>query len=334
MDQDANSNSSKCSYPDLWDVTPFGPETMSQQGRVPSEANAVERVTHIGELQVTYYEYGTESESTILMVHGTGLHARVWDSVIRGISNASTVIAPDLRGHGKSDRIPPYDWETYGQDLVDFIESNSLLNLIGVGHSFGGYAVTHAALECPGAFKSLVLIDPAIVSHEVPTLRNFLAGYEDMTEHPMAKRRWQWDSLASMQDYFSDRYPYNLWQPDVLSDYCSFGVSTDDDGGVRLACPPIVESLIYLSPIKHVPITDLEKLTMPVTVMRAKQQTGERPFLDFVHSFTRNDIADYLPNVEDIYLPELTHFIPMERPDLVSETIDDHVAANTALFKT
>ena len=288
----------------------------------------IERTVTINDLKITYYEYSSKAKPTLLMVHGAGLHGRIWGSVIRKILHSTRVVTPDLRGHGKSDRLPPYDWDTYGNDLVDFIKACSLRNLVGVGHSFGGYVVVHAAMTCPDAFDSLVLIDPAIMDPNVTTLRNFLTGFRDFAEHPIEKRKWQWESLTEMTEYFQTRVPYSDWKPDVLEDYCRFGIRENLDGGVSLACPPVVESLIYLSPIEHIPEENLAALTIPTTVVRAKQLERERPFLDFVHSFTRHDIADHIPNITDIYIPDANHFIPMQYPELIASTIEDHLRSN------
>ena len=138
----------------------------------------------------------------------------------------------------------------------------------------------------------------------------------------MEKRRDEWESVEEMYGYFRPKFPYSLWTEEVLLDYCRYGVQDSGLGNVRLCCPPIVEGLVYLAEIKHFSESDLRSINLPVVLMRARHQPGVREFLEMTHSFTRQDLAAYLPNAIDIHLPELTHFIPMQKPDLVARQID------------
>ena len=287
--------------------------------------NATEKTIATKGLNIAYYEYGSQFQPTVLMVHGAGLHARVWGAVIRSISRPCRVIAVDLRGHGRSDKVPALDWEEFATDVVAFIEELNLRDLIGVGHSFGGYVVTHAAIERLEAFKSLVLVDPAIADPSIDRERNFLAGYSDIAQHPIEKRKQTWDSVETMFTYLKDRPPYSLWQTEVLWDYCRYGVTLNSKGEVQLACPPTLETFLYIVPIRHLTEIELASLTLPISVVRTKPYRGDKSFLDFENSFTRGDIGNLLPNATDVYQPDLTHFIPMQRPDLVAQVIDSHL---------
>ena len=59
------------------------------------------------------------------------------------------------------------------------------------------------------------------------------------------------------------------------------------------------------------------------SIMRARQREGERGTMDFSASPTWPELASRLPMGTDQYLPELTHFIPMQAPDLVADTITE-----------
>ena len=43
--------------------------------------------------------------------------------------------------------------------------------------------------------------------------------------------------------------------------------------------------------------------------------------MDFSQSPTWEGLADAFPRGRDVYRPELTHFIPMQRPELVAAAI-------------
>src|SRR5512132_4143717 len=103
----------------------------------------------------------------ILFVHATGFHGRCWDEVIRRLPGRRA-IAVELRGHGRSAKPdPPYAWRDCGDDLAEIVRVLDLRDAIGVGHSMGGHSIVVAAAQRPGAFASLLLVDPVIFPAEV-----------------------------------------------------------------------------------------------------------------------------------------------------------------------
>jgi lipase len=69
------------------------------------------------------------------------------------------VIAPDLRGHGRSPWEPPWDVEDHLADVLDVVQAESRL---WVGHSFGGRLVAELAAREPERVERAVLLDPAL----------------------------------------------------------------------------------------------------------------------------------------------------------------------------
>ncbi|MEP1593352.1 MAG: hypothetical protein ABJK20_02215, partial [Halieaceae bacterium] len=69
----------------------------------------------------------------------------------------------------------------------------------------------------------------------------------------------------------------------------------------------------------------LPNLELPVTLMRAPPV--ERAAINLSGSPTFPGLIDLLPQGKEIYLPHLSHFIPMEDPDLVAKTILEAAAA-------
>src|SRR5215831_418525 len=110
-----------------------------------------------------------------------------------------------------------------------------LRGAIGVGHSMGGHSIVKAAAARPGTFSALLLIDPTIFQREYYGLpRKHDASF-------ILKRRNIWKSWEEMYERFRNRPPFATWQPEVLRDYCEFGVLPRGEEFV-LACPPPVEA--------------------------------------------------------------------------------------------
>jgi pimeloyl-ACP methyl ester carboxylesterase len=76
---------------------------------------------------MAYRERGRGRGTALLLIHGFPLDSRLWDAQVAGLSSLVRVIAPDLRGCGRSDVPPgPYGVDQYASDLV------SLLDALGV----------------------------------------------------------------------------------------------------------------------------------------------------------------------------------------------------------
>lgn len=74
----------------------------------------------------------------ILALHGLASNARWWDLVARRLSPPNRVIAPDLRGHGRSDKPPSgYSFAEVGGDLIALVGALHMRQPLVVGHSWG-----------------------------------------------------------------------------------------------------------------------------------------------------------------------------------------------------
>jgi pimeloyl-ACP methyl ester carboxylesterase len=68
----------------------------------------------------------------------------------------------------------------------------------------------------------------------------------------------------------------------------------------------------------------LDQVDLPVVILRAKgRDPDDHDIMDFSLSPTWNELAEHLPDARDVYLPHLTHFIPMQEPELVARFIVD-----------
>lgn len=277
---------------------------------------AVERRLDVNGVEIAWFEWAGEGPP-LVFCHATGFHARCWDAVIERLPGRRC-IAIDLRGHGRSAKPPPpYPWTAVGGDVSAVLRAIGVRHGIGVGHSGGGYAIMRGTADAPEAFERLLLVDPVVPARSRPPMP---PGAE--REHFAAKRRNRWSSPEEMFERFKDRMPYSLWREDVLRDYCRYGLSPAPDGnGYVLACPPEVEAAMYAGIVDPEIDDVIAALTLPVTVLRARTRTAEMDAAarrDMSTSPTPPDLATRLASAEDVFLPHLSHFIPMEAPEVVA----------------
>ncbi len=262
----------------------------------------------------------------ILLLHATGFHSRCWDQIVKRLPDAH-IFAVDLRFHGTSSARGTVNRETMASDICRLLDKLALHQILGVGHSLGGYITARVAAEKTDRFRSLVLIDPVI-----PPLDQAAASrdVETMTAemHPVSRRKNQWRDSEEMFARFSQKPPFDRWQETVLRDYCAYAlVEVPGESYLQLACDPLHEAGVYVNEAGVEEIYRLlPKLQLPITLMRAAP--AENHQVDLSGSPTFPGLIDLLPQGREIYLPELSHFIPMEDPDLVANTIIE-AARNT-----
>ncbi len=122
-------------------------------------------------ISLSYLEWSAVGDP-VLFLHGLADHAGVWASLGASLATGSAsakgqrfhCIAPDLRGHGDSDKpATGYQTETIVADL------NALLVAIGwesahlVCHSWSAQIATVWATQWPDRVRSLILVDPFFI---------------------------------------------------------------------------------------------------------------------------------------------------------------------------
>jgi lipase len=271
--------------------------------------------------RIAYFEWGEEGQQQVLLVHATGFHARCWDQVVHALGPGYHVYAVDMRGHGRSERVEPYVWRTFGADVGELVEHLGLRGAIGVGHSMGGHCLVQVAARYPDAFSRLLLLDPVIFEPDAYASDRY-RGFDGPDDHPVSRRRNDWSGWEEMCERLRGRGGFAVWDPRVLEDYCRYGVLPRRDGRYELACPPRVEASVYLGNTSTDVYEVIPQVRVPVTVLRARaREPGERGLMDFGSSPTWPELAAQFPDGTDVYLPDHTHFIPMEDPDLVAAYI-------------
>jgi pimeloyl-ACP methyl ester carboxylesterase len=125
------------------------------------------------------------SGPALLLIHGIGNSLETWASQIEDLSRDYTVIAPDLLGHGRSDK-PRADYSVaaYANGMRDLISVLGVDRVTVVGHSLGGGVATQFAYQFPERCERMVLVSAGGVSRAVhPMLRALTAP---LAEHAMA----------------------------------------------------------------------------------------------------------------------------------------------------
>ncbi|MCW3034669.1 MAG: alpha/beta hydrolase fold protein [Solirubrobacterales bacterium] len=107
----------------------------------------------------------------LLLVHGITSDSSVWERVMPGLARRCTVIAPDLAGHGESDK-PRGDYSlgAHASTLRDLLLALGHDRATVVGHSLGGGIAMQFSYQFPEMCERLVLVDSGGLGREVSLL--------------------------------------------------------------------------------------------------------------------------------------------------------------------
>jgi haloacetate dehalogenase len=146
----------------------------------------------------------------MVLLHGYPQTGHMWRKVMPSLAERFTVVAPDLRGYGDSDRpATGYDKRTMAADVAGVIQALGLGPVILVGHDRGARVAHRFALDHPALLTRLVLLDIA------PTYDVFTS-----TDYRGARARWHWffhqvpdlpEALTAGREEIYLRHMYKAW---------------------------------------------------------------------------------------------------------------------------
>jgi pimeloyl-ACP methyl ester carboxylesterase len=111
------------------------------------------------------------SGPVVLLVHGITSDSSIWERVLPGLARRFTVIAPDLAGHGESDK-PRGDYSlgAHASTLRDLLLALGHDRATIVGHSLGGGIAMQFSYQFPEMCERLALVDSGGLGREVSLL--------------------------------------------------------------------------------------------------------------------------------------------------------------------
>ncbi|MFQ4135844.1 alpha/beta fold hydrolase [Nodosilinea sp. PGN35] len=115
---------------------------------------------------INYQRAGTTGPALVL-IHGFGASLGHWRKNIPALAEHHRVFALDLLGFGQSAKPAPgeplpYDFDTWGAQVVDFVREIVGEPAFLVGNSIGGVVALQAAVLAPEQSRGVVLVDCAL----------------------------------------------------------------------------------------------------------------------------------------------------------------------------
>jgi pimeloyl-ACP methyl ester carboxylesterase len=124
--------------------------------------------------RIAYRQMG--SGPVIVLIHGITSDSTTWERVMPALARRFTVVAPDLIGHGSSDK-PRGDYSlgAHASGLRDLLAALGHDRATVVGHSLGGGIAMQFAYQFPELCERLVLVNSGGLGREVSVLLRMAA---------------------------------------------------------------------------------------------------------------------------------------------------------------
>ena len=258
-----------------------------------------------GNLKVGKWGDGGE---VLLAAHGITANHLHFGALADQLVPDFTMIAPDLRGRGRSNQIAgPFSLAAHANDLVAVLDFLGVEQTTVIGHSMGAFASIVCADHYPDRVRNLVLVDGGIPLELGPIdglpTEELLAT---LIGPALDRLHRTFESVAAYLDYWR-RHPALA---DAWNTHIEEAIIYDLGGQVPTLRSTVRKDAVIADAESELANVDfaraLARLTMPVVLFRA-----ERGILNHTPLYSENTVAAWLaavPTLRSVTIPAVNHY--------------------------
>ncbi|KAF9498343.1 hypothetical protein BDN71DRAFT_1443681 [Pleurotus eryngii] len=305
-------------------------------------------------------ENTNDSEAlTLIFLHSTSFHKETWEPtlthlfhLLAGSSRVGKIReawALDCPNHGEAAALneavfnrPEYrqsfTCEKYAQAAHRFLTAGpqhgakidfQRRNLVGIGHSLGGVAMSALqGLEPRLPFSSIIIVEPMLS----PDGRHHLERLRKVLVKSAKERRHVWPDRESARQYLEERMELSKrqkWDPRVIDLFVKYGLRSHPDG-ITLACSREEEEGMY---------EDVEGPTRPVIALTAAcQRMPVHIAFGYVPDYVPLQVHDATINPRSgrkfasiSWIEGVGHLVPQIVPEKLAKVLFEGLAQNYAM---
>ena len=293
------------------------PLTFAQQNTNSLDSNEKLNYTHyktnVNRIQLHYIMGGKGEGDPIVLLHGWPQTWYEWRNIIpQLIANNYTVIAPDMRGLGDSEKPQTgYDKKTIAEDIYQLVKKLGYSKIYIVAHDWGGPVAYSYAAAHPEDIQKMVILDTLLPGFGVEEAANFSTNgiwhpsFHAVRDLPEKLIDGQEDIYLN---WFYDHYSYNQSaitsedREEYIKQYSKPGALRAGFEYYRAIFEDAQQNKEYAK----------EKLDIPILTIGGEAGIG---------NLTTASFQKVANNVTGITLPNAGHFIPEERPNFLTKQI-------------
>ncbi len=242
-----------------------------------------------------------------MLLHGFLGRGDDWVDVANALETDFTVLTPDLPGHGDAVKRPDpeYTMDGAADRLAELLNSENIQTAAVIGYSMGGRLALHFALRHPDRFEKLILISAS------PGLRS--------EEERVARRSIDRQRATEIEDdligFLDSWYKMPLFQSlnDLERDALIAKRSQNKPAELRKS----LEGMGLGAQPSH--WEHLQDLRVPAWALAG----GTDPkFVSIAQEMAS------VSQVEAVVIPNASHAVPSERPQMLAELLQGLLSAN------
>ncbi|MDQ7728252.1 alpha/beta fold hydrolase [Halomonas sp. SpR8] len=249
-----------------------------------------------------YWRQG--SGPPVVLIHGVGLDATMWQSQIDVLAEQYEIIVYDMLGHGDSALPNENDGlDAYADQLALLLDHLAIKRVAVVGFSMGGLVARAFALSHPDRIAAMVVLSSVFDRDE---------SQRASVRHRIVQTRDQGPAANvgdALKRWFSPEFHHT--HPDCINAIYETVINNNPQGYYR--------SYALFGTQDNFGTEQLHTIQMPVMVATGELDTGSTPRM-------ASALAQKLPNAELHILPGLRHMAPIEAPQAVNGLIKSFFA--------
>jgi pimeloyl-ACP methyl ester carboxylesterase len=211
-----------------------------------------------GGLSLSLRMWGECGPPQLLLVHGYGDNALVWQQFASTIEDSCCALALDLRGHGHSDWDPAgtYALPDLVADVVNVLDELCPAPVVLVGHSLGAQVAMSAAAALRERICALVLVDVALRSNELSAAH---------VRRKLRERQRVYESAAQYVTLLREQFP--LAREPLLGVLAEGALRANPDGSWQERCDPLLVNRDDSIDAQAI-LTALQRIARPILFVR------------------------------------------------------------------
>jgi len=244
----------------------------------------------------------------LFFVHGFSSGLEDWDPQVAHFSQRHRVIAPALRGHGRSPRgTGDMSMPQLAEDCVALARAKGVTSMVVAGHSMGTRIALDMRRQAPDLVTGLILVDGSNTAGagKDAALAGFNKGVEEHGYAPFARGLFEAMFFDAKHDALKAKLVARALSVPETTAGPLYRNMIQWDGDEAQA---VMQSA-------KVPILVLQSTTRGADNMRRTLAAGETGAYEAL--VTKN-----APHADIVAMPGLGHFITIEAPDQVNAEMD------------